>query len=64
MNERARKQGLFVVFALLALLSQAIAADSKKITLGQSSIGMSATGTWMAKEIGAFEKYGIQADLI
>lgn len=64
MNERARKPGLFVVFALFALVSQAIAADSKKITLGQSSIGMSATGTWMAKEIGAFEKYGIQADLI
>ena len=23
-----------------------------------------AVGSWMAKEIGAFEKYGIQADLI
>ena len=40
------------------------AAETKKITFGYSTIGAMATGVWMAKEIGAFEKYGIQADLI
>lgn len=40
------------------------AAETKKIVFGYSSIGSMATGVWMAKEVGAFEKYGIQADLI
>jgi NitT/TauT family transport system substrate-binding protein len=40
------------------------AAETKKITFGYSTIGAMATGAWMAKEIGAFEKYGIQAELI
>ena len=35
-----------------------------KITFAYSSIGSMATGVWMAKEIKAFEKYGIQADII
>jgi NitT/TauT family transport system substrate-binding protein len=35
-----------------------------KMTIAYSSIGPMATGVWMAKEIGAFEKYGIQADII
>jgi ABC-type nitrate/sulfonate/bicarbonate transport system substrate-binding protein len=42
----------------------AIAAETKKITFGYSTVGAMAVGSWMAKEIGAFEKYGIQADLI
>jgi ABC-type nitrate/sulfonate/bicarbonate transport system substrate-binding protein len=36
----------------------------KKLTLGYSTVGPAGTGLWMAKEIGAFEKYGINADLI
>ena len=40
------------------------AAELKKITLGYSTVGPASTGLWMAKEIGAFEKYGIDADLI
>ena len=39
-------------------------AELKKITLGYSTVGPAGTGLWMAKEIGAFEKYGIDADLI
>jgi ABC-type nitrate/sulfonate/bicarbonate transport system substrate-binding protein len=35
-----------------------------KITFAYSSIGSMATGVWMAKESKAFEKYGIQADII
>jgi ABC-type nitrate/sulfonate/bicarbonate transport system substrate-binding protein len=34
------------------------------MTIAYSSIGPMATGVWMAKETGAFEKYGIQADII
>ncbi|HEY2986563.1 MAG TPA: ABC transporter substrate-binding protein [Candidatus Binatia bacterium] len=49
---------------LLFLLSSVRAAELKKITFGYSSIGGMATGVWMTKEVGAFEKYGIQADLI
>lgn len=40
------------------------AAPLKKITVAYASIGPSMSGLWMAKESGAFEKYGLQADLI
>ena len=43
---------------------EAGAAELRRITLGYSSIGPMATGFWMAKEIGAFEKHGIHAELI
>lgn len=39
-------------------------AELKKLTFGYSTVGPAGTGLWMAKEIGAFEKYGIDADLI
>jgi NitT/TauT family transport system substrate-binding protein len=39
-------------------------ADMRRLTLGYSTVGPAGTGLWMAKEIGAFEKYGINADLI
>jgi NitT/TauT family transport system substrate-binding protein len=35
-----------------------------KLTFAYSSLGPMATGVWMAKDSGAFDKYGIQADLI
>ena len=54
--------GAFLVFLLLG--SYALAAEPKKITFGYSTIGPMAAGLWMAKEIGAFEKYGMQAGLI
>jgi NitT/TauT family transport system substrate-binding protein len=34
------------------------------MTIAYSSIGPMATGVWMAKDSGAFDKYGIQADII
>jgi ABC-type nitrate/sulfonate/bicarbonate transport system substrate-binding protein len=40
------------------------AAETRKITFGYSTLGPAGTGLWMAKEIGAFEKHGIDADLI
>jgi hypothetical protein len=49
---------------LLFLGGDGYAAEMKKLTLGYSTVGPAGTGLWMAKEIGAFEKYGINADLI
>jgi ABC-type nitrate/sulfonate/bicarbonate transport system substrate-binding protein len=40
------------------------ARAENKITFAYSSIGSMATAVWMAKETKAFEKYGIQADII
>ena len=56
----------FILAAVLFALggSAGLAAESKKIGLAYSSIGPMATGIWMAKESGAFEKYGLQADII
>lgn len=58
------KQLLYVVLVILLLGSYARAAGLKRITFGYSTLGAMATGAWVAKEIGAFEKYGIQTDLI
>jgi ABC-type nitrate/sulfonate/bicarbonate transport system substrate-binding protein len=41
-----------------------VASAQTKMTIAYSSIGPMASGVWMAKESGAFEKYGIQADII
>src|SRR4029453_1584075 len=54
---------LGAAFTFVAV-SQSLAAESKKITFAYSSIGSMATGVWMAKESGAFEKNGIQAEII
>jgi ABC-type nitrate/sulfonate/bicarbonate transport system substrate-binding protein len=56
-----------VVFSLCTAFYSANdyrAHAESKITFAYSSIGSMATGVWMAKEVKAFEKYGIQADII
>jgi len=54
-----------LVLALTCCLGiSAEAAELKKFTFGYSTAGPAGTGLWMAKEIGAFEKHGIDADLI
>ena len=69
MIKAGRGRGFFLrvlMTAFLFLLS-AIAAETaelRKFTLGYSTVGPAGTGLWMAKEIGAFEKYGIDAELI
>ena len=35
-----------------------------KMTIAYSSLGPMATGVWMAKDSGAFDKYGLQTDII
>ncbi|MBI4528344.1 MAG: ABC transporter substrate-binding protein [Deltaproteobacteria bacterium] len=54
--------GLCLILLLWGL--EASAAELKRITLGYPGIGPMATGFWMAKEIGAFEKHGLQAEII
>jgi len=56
--------GAFLLLATFLPKFHLAAAETKKIVFGYSSLGSMATGVWMAKEIGAFEKYGIRADLI
>ena len=54
---------LFLFLALSAGLHSAALAQTK-IRIAYSSIGPMATGIWMAKDSGAFEKYGIRADMV
>ena len=54
----------FVALLAFFIASRGSAAEPKKIVIAYSSIGPMATGVWMAKESGAFEKYGLQADII
>src|SRR5215467_11108871 len=59
-------KNLLCALAILVLgtISRGLAAESKKIVFAYSSIGPMATGVWMAKESGAYEKYGLQGDII
>jgi NitT/TauT family transport system substrate-binding protein len=57
-------RGIVFLSALLFLTSHAVAAELRRITFGYSSIGPMMHGLWMAKEIGAFEKHGLEAQLV
>jgi NitT/TauT family transport system substrate-binding protein len=59
----------YLIWNLPALLAFVFALPhaslaQTKITIAYSSLGPMATGVWMAKDSGAFDKYGIQADVI
>src|SRR5712692_1756290 len=56
--------GLTTLLVFVFAASQAVPAELKKIVFAYSSIGAMATGVWMAKDSGAFEKYGLQSDVI
>ena len=55
---------LLSALIILLLAIEINAAELKKFRLGYSTVGPAGAGLGMAKEIGAFEKYGIDADLI
>ena len=56
---------IFVAVLLLLLSARGGgAAELKKLTVGYSTVGPAGIGLWMAKEIGAFDKYGIDTQLI
>jgi NitT/TauT family transport system substrate-binding protein len=66
---REGRRGGFLLRALILGLLLLIATDGKtaelrKFALGYSTVGPAGIGLWMAKEIGAFDKYGIDAELI
>jgi NitT/TauT family transport system substrate-binding protein len=66
---KAGRVGVFVMRLLMAMLvllsaGDGEAAELRKFILGYSTVGPAGIGLWMAKEIGAFEKYGIDAELI
>jgi NitT/TauT family transport system substrate-binding protein len=66
---KAGRVGVFVMRVLMAMLVLLSAGDGetaelRKFTLGYSTVGPAGIGLWMAKEIGTFEKYGIDAELI
>jgi NitT/TauT family transport system substrate-binding protein len=53
------------IIALTAIVFVCATAHAQtKMTVAYSSIGPMAAGVWMAKESGAFEKYGLQTDII
>jgi NitT/TauT family transport system substrate-binding protein len=54
----------FVLFILILLAGQGYSAEKTKLTLGYSTTGPTAVGLWMAKDIGAFDKYGVDPNLI
>lgn len=56
------KRILLVLVILIATPSDA--AERAKLTLGYSSTGPTGVGLWMAKDIGAFDKYGVDANLV
>jgi ABC-type nitrate/sulfonate/bicarbonate transport system substrate-binding protein len=56
--------GSIVVFALLLFVGKGGAAEKTKLTFGYSTTGPTAVGIWVAKDIGAFDKYGVDPNLI
>jgi NitT/TauT family transport system substrate-binding protein len=55
---------MLVALVVLCFASKGTSSELKKVVFGYSTIGAMAAGAWMAKEIGAYEKYGIDAELI
>jgi NitT/TauT family transport system substrate-binding protein len=53
---------LLITLALLA--ARVESAEKVKLTIGYSTTGPTAVGLWMAKEIGAFGKYGVEPNFI
>jgi NitT/TauT family transport system substrate-binding protein len=53
-----------VLFFVIFVAPGEVTAQTKRIVFGYSTVGAMAAGSWMAKEIGAYEKYGIDADMI
>jgi ABC-type nitrate/sulfonate/bicarbonate transport system substrate-binding protein len=62
---KATMSRLIVALAIfVCFMPEVAAAELRKVTFGYSSIGPMMHGLWMAKEIGAFERQGLEAELI
>jgi len=53
-----------LLFLVMLVAAQANAAEHAKLNLGYSTTGPTAVGLWVAKDIGAFDKYGVDPNLI
>jgi NitT/TauT family transport system substrate-binding protein len=62
----ARRIGfsLFASLLVLSMLGASVAQSPSKVTVAYSAVSPIFAGLWMAKEIGAFEKHGLKADLV
>jgi NitT/TauT family transport system substrate-binding protein len=60
----ARTCGVFVLATLFCIHAYSAAHAQSRSKFAYSSVGSMATAVWMAKESGAFEKYGLQTDII
>jgi ABC-type nitrate/sulfonate/bicarbonate transport system substrate-binding protein len=60
------KRGIYVLFPLLllSLANASVAQTPAKVSIAYSAISPIFAGVWMAKEIGAFEKQGLKAELV
>src|SRR5262245_6521351 len=54
----------FILIFLAALGGKSAAAEKTKLTFGYSTTGPTAVGLWVAKDIGAFDRYGVDPNLI
>ena len=62
----ARRIGFSLLASLLLLSAPgaSVAQIPSKVTVAYSAVSPIFAGVWMAKEIGAFEKHGLKADLV
>jgi ABC-type nitrate/sulfonate/bicarbonate transport system substrate-binding protein len=58
------KRILLAALLVAFLIDHGNAAEKTKLTLGYSTTGPTAVGLWLTKDIGAFEKYGVDPTLI
>src|SRR5262245_37230638 len=54
----------FILIFLEALGGKSAAAEKTKLTFGYSTTGPTAVGLWVAKDIGAFDRHGVDPNLI
>jgi ABC-type nitrate/sulfonate/bicarbonate transport system substrate-binding protein len=54
----------FLIGIVLPAFSRAATPTPQKVTIAYPTLTPIVAGLWMAKEIGAFEKYGVKADLV
>jgi len=56
--------GAFLLFFLISVPHGVLAQTVPRVTVAYSAVSPIFAGLWMAKEIGAFEKHGLKADLV
>lgn len=64
MNKRILIRGALLLLVVVVPASRCLSAEKAKLTLAYSSTGPTGVGLWIAKESGAFERYGIDPNLI